>query len=162
MKKYLSVFLVLLMLMICFLPFDAFASDIERDNVSFTQEDFEMLEHRDADYIEPLATGLIKDRSLRITKSGNNLLISGSTKGTSAVVKCGFNKVIVQRKKATSSSWSDYKTYKDLYSNSNYYKLNKSVSVEKGYQYRVTATHYAKKSLLSIQKVSATTGYLSF
>ena len=42
------------------------------------------------------------------------------------------------------------------------YNLSKSLTVDKGYQYRVTATHYAKKSLFSTQKVDSTTGYLTF
>lgn len=88
--------------------------------------------------------------------------ISGYTQGSDEVIKCGFTKVVIQRRASTSASWSNYKTLNDLYSSSDYYRLSKSIPVNYGYQYRVTATHYAKKSLLSTQKIDSTTGYLTF
>ena len=122
-----------------------------------------MLENTSAIGISPYSTGLISGCDIRIAKQGSTtLLISGYTNGSSEVVKCGFTKVVIQRKKSSSTSWSNYKTYKDLYSNSTKYKLSKSITVEKGYQYRVTATHYAKKSLLSTKKIDSTTGSLTF
>lgn len=105
---------------------------------------------------------LSQKNSFRISKKGTSLILYGITQGNSEVVKCGFTKVVIQRKKSSSTSWSNYKTYNDLFSESNNYTLNKSVAVEKGYQYRVTATHYAKKSLLSTQKIEVTTGSLTF
>ena len=42
------------------------------------------------------------------------------------------------------------------------YTLNKSLTIATGYQYRVTAIHYAKKSLFSTQKIEVATGYLTF
>lgn len=96
------------------------------------------------------------------SKDATTLIIKGYTYGNSEVKKCGFTKIIIQRKKSSESSWSNYKTYNDLFSESNKYKLSKSVAVEKGYQYRAKATHYAKKSLLSTQKIDSTTGSLTF
>lgn len=162
MKKYISIILAVLMLISCMVPLSAFAADDMEDDAYFTQEEFEALEHIYAITIQPMATGLITSNKLGIAKSGSNLLISGYTYGSSEVVKCGFTKVVVQRKTASATSWSDYKTYEDLYSSSNKYTLSKSVAVTSGYQYRVTATHYAKKSLLSKQKITSTTSYLSF
>lgn len=162
MKKYLSIFLTIFMIMSCLTPSYAFAADNTEYNSEFTQEEFESLEHVYAISIQPCSSDLIVSHTLGIAKSNSNLLITGSTSGNSSVAKCGFTKVVIQRKTSESTKWSDYKTFNDLYSESSYYKLNKSVPVEKGYQYRVTATHYAKKSLLSTQKISATTGSLSF
>lgn len=162
MKKYISIFLTIFMIFTCFSPITAFASDVTEDDAYFTQEEFESLEHTYAIGITPYATGLITDNNLGIAKDGTKLKITGLTKGSSEVVKCGFTKVVVQRKKSSESSWSNYKTYKDLYSESTKYNLSKSLTVDKGYQYRVTATHYAKKSLFSTQKIDSTTGYLTF
>lgn len=163
MKKYVSIFLVILMIITCFAPVTAFAADRAEDDVCFTQEELELLEQTSAVGISPYSTGLISRHDIRIAKQGSTtLLISGYTYGSSEVVKCGFTKVVVQRKTASATSWSNYKTYNDLYSESTKYNLSKSLTVEKGYQYRVTATHYAKKSLLSTQKIDSTTGYLTF
>lgn len=163
MKKYISIFLAILIIITCFAPVTAFAADSTEDDAYFTQEEFEALEHIYAVGITPFTTGLITDNKLGIAKQGTTtLIIKGHTYGSSEVVKCGFTKVVVQRKKASATSWSNYKTYNDLYSESTKYNLSKSLTVDKGYQYRVTATHYAKKSLLSTQKIDSTTGYLTF
>lgn len=163
MKKIISILLTILMTVCCFSPYYAFAADSSKDDVSFTQEELELLEHTSAVGISQYSTGLISGCDIRIAKQGSTtLLISGYTHGSSEVVKCGFTKVVIQRKKSSENSWSNYKTYNDLFSKSNSYTLNKSVSVEKGYQYRVKATHYAKKSLLSTQKIDSTTGYSTF
>ena len=162
MKKYTSIFLAILMIITCSAPVTAFAADNTEDNAYFTQEEFETIEHIYAVNITPYTTGLITDKNLGIAKDGAILKITGKTEGNSEVVKCGFTKVVIQRKKSSSTSWSNYKTYKDLYSDSTKYNLRKSITVEKGYQYRVTATHYAKKSLLSTQKIDSTTGSLTF
>lgn len=163
MKKYISMFLAILMIITCSAPVTAFAADSTEDDVYFTQEEFETLEHIYAVSITPYTTGLIIGNKLGIAKQDTTtLVIKGYTYGSSEVVKCGFTKVVIQRKKSSSTSWSNYKTYDDLYSESTKYNLSKSLTVEKGYQYRVTATHYAKKSLLSTQKIDSTTGSLTF
>ncbi len=162
MKKIISIVIATIITITCMIPLTAFAADNSEDDSYFTQEEFEALEHTYAISVTPYSTGLITDKNLGIAKDGTILKITGLTKGSNDVVKCGFTKVVVQRKKSSEKSWSNYKTYNDLYSESNKYDLNKSLTVDKGYQYRVTATHYAKKSLLSTQKIEATTGYLTF
>ncbi len=162
MKKFISLFLVCVMSVIGFMPNTVLASDNTTEDVYYSQDEFEQLEHVDAIYVETRASGLIAAKSLAIAKDGTKLVIRGYTQGTSEVKKCGFTEVVVERKKASASSWSEYKTYDDLYSDSNYYSLSKSLTVTSGYQYRVTATHYAKKSLFSTQKIEVTTGYLTF
>ena len=162
MKKYISIFLTIIMIMVCCSPITVFAADSSEDDAYFTQEEFESLEHTYAIGITPYAKGLIIKKNLGIAKDGTTLKITGLTEGSDEVIKCGFTKVVVQRKTASASSWSNYKTYNDLYSDSTKYNLSKSLTVDKGYQYRVTATHYAKKSLLSTQKIDSTTGSLTF
>lgn len=160
MKRFLLMAFILMLS--CVFSTTASAVNIDKQRVLFTQEEFELLEHTYATYNQSRATGLITDYSLGIAKSGNTLKISGYTYGSSVVTKCGFTEVVVQRRTDSNSSWSDYLTYDDLYSSSNSYTLTKSITVTGGYQYRVTATHYAKKSLLSTEKITGTTGVLTF
>lgn len=164
MKKLISVFLALIAVFSSIPSLTAFASNGTEDDAYFTQEYFESLEHVYvyADSMQPQSTGLIIDKNLGIAKNGSNLIIMGYTEGSSEVTKCGFTKVVIERKTASASSWSKYITYNDLYSSSNNYNLSKSVTVQSGYQYRVAAIHYAKKSLFSTQKIEVTTGYLTF
>ena len=162
MKKYLSIIFSIFMVVCCLVPYTALTSDNSDDDIIINETEFEKLQHTYAEYIETRATGLIVSKKLGIAKSGSSLMISGYTTGTSSVIKCGFTKVVIQQRKSSSDSWRTYKSYSDLYSDSNTYTLGKTISVTSGYQYRVTATHYAKQSLLSTQKIEATTPYLQF
>ncbi len=163
MKKFISIILSSIIAIICLAPFNAFAAEnVIETNAKY---DFTVIENDESISIEGTSlysSNLIIRNNLSIKKDGTTLKITGLTEGSSEVVKCGFTKVVIQRKKSSSTSWSNYKTYKDLYSDSTKYNLRKSITVEKGYQYRVTATHYAKKSLLSTQKIEVTTGSLTF
>lgn len=165
--KVISMVLSVVAMITCILPTTAFAanSNINTDDVIFTEAEFEALNPIYAEYEESSkarATGLIMKKNIGIAKSGSALLISGYTYGTSDVEKAGFKEVVIERRKNSSSSWSEYKVYEDLYSSSAKYTLSKSVTVPSGYQYRVTAVHYAKASLFSTQKVEGVSGYLSF
>lgn len=103
---------------------------------------------------ETQATGLIVNYGVGITASASNLIIAGKTTCIMDVVKCGFTIVTVQHRKSSSYSWTDYRTYTDLYNNNSAYTLGKTVTVATNYQYRVTCTHYAKKNLLTTQKIN--------
>lgn len=162
MKKIISIVLFICAIIMSVTPVTAFASNDTQDNVVFSVEEFEALEHTYAVYSQTRATGLITGHRLGIAKSGNTLYISGYTYGNDEVIKCGFTEIIIERRVNSSSSWSEYYIYDDLYLDSNKYTLSKTISVPSGYQYRVTATHYAKKSLFSVQKIDAETGYLTF
>ena len=96
------------------------------------------------------ATGLISRYSIAINKDGNNMYIAGKTSGTVDVVKTGFKEVVIQRRANSSSSWSDYIVYEDLYISEVVYNLAKVITVPSGYQYRVTCIHYAKKNIFSV------------
>lgn len=161
-KKFLSVALAVITFSMCILPTTAFATnknDISENYYSI-EETVAYAEYEENSMAR--ATGLITDKNLYIKKSGTTLSIKGYTEGSTETEKVGFKEVIIERRKNSSSSWSEYKVYEDLYSSSTKYTLSKSVTVPSGYQYRVTAIHYAKKSLFSTQKVAATTGYLTF
>ncbi|MBQ4348143.1 MAG: hypothetical protein IJC79_00815 [Clostridia bacterium] len=98
-------------------------------------------------------TGLISTYALGIKKDGNQLIIAGSTDCFGDVVKCGFKEVVIQRRANSTQPWTDYVTYEDLYDNDFSYLLSKSITVGTGYQYRVTAVHYAKKNIFMTQKL---------
>lgn len=143
MKKIISILLTILMTVCCFSPYYAFAAENEENKYDCTV--YQNESYASIESISLYSSNLITKNSFSIRKNGTSLILYGITKGNNEVKKCGFTKVIIQRKKSSENSWSNYKTYNDLFSESNSYTLNKSVAVEKGYQYRAKATHYAKK-----------------
>lgn len=161
MKRIINTLVVFSLLFAFFIPQIAYASDNtdapEWTDISISDSEFEaILENNPNNQIpkrSTRSTGLIDTYSIAVSKSGSNLLIAGRTSCISDVTKCGFKEVVIQRRKNSSSSWSDYKTYDDLYTNGHAYTLSKSIAVTSGYQYRVTCTHYAKKNLFSTQKI---------
>lgn len=162
MKKIFSVILLVCTLICGVSPVTTFASNDTLIDDEITIEEFEALEHVYAVYPENRATGLIVDRYFGIAKEGSTLVITGMTACTSEVVKCGFKDIVIERRLNSSSSWSEYSTLGDLLTESTSCNLSKRITVPIGYQYRVTATHYAKKSLFSVQKIDVETGYLTF
>lgn len=157
MKKIIkSIFLVCLSF-IMLIPTVAYAEDEhvpEWEDATLTEEEFnEILAPYVVDNTKTRASGLITAYGMAISKSGNKLLIAGKTYGNADVTKCGFSKVTVQRKKSSSTSWSTYKTYYDLYRNATSYLLTKELTPASGYQYRVTCTHYARKNIFSTEKI---------
>lgn len=96
------------------------------------------------------ASGLINAKSISLSKTNSQLLITAQTIGTTEVSKCGFTYIKLQR--LVNGSWVDYSTYcySDLYSESNSYAFSKYVSPPSGYTYRVVCEHYAAKKVLLI------------
>lgn len=167
MKKLISLLLVAFTLAIPNLT--AFAGDKVKTNVEplayncyISDSDFNELEHVDAvnNGISTYSTGLITAKRLSLAKDGNNLIINANTIGIDTVSKCGFTYIKLQQYK--NGSWVDYKTFNDLYSESNFYSVKKSIAVTKGYNYRLVAQHYAKKNILSTEKINNTTSSLAF
>jgi len=120
--------------------------------------DFNNAEYNNA---ETRATGLIFSYSLSLSKSGTTLNIEGKTLGTSEVVRTGFKNLVVQRRKTTSDSWEEYYDYGNVYRDASAASLSTTLVVERGYQYRISCKHYAKKSLLSTQTVSNTSNIVT-
>jgi hypothetical protein len=157
MKKSISKFLaiILSLLFVFQANFVAFA-DNEPDwqDANWTQSEFDDIYYQNSNnQISTLTSGLIFNYGIAISSSGSNLLIAGKTICDTDVVKCGFTVVTIKRRTSSTKSWSTYKTYEDLYNSSSSYTLTKTISVSKGYQYRVYCTHYAKKNILSTEKI---------
>ena len=167
MKKLIRLFIISCLIITCLIPNVAFASvetkQVDWEDIALSDKEFnEILSMNPNNNIQPLATGLITYSSIGISKSGSTLIIAGITKGSSEVTQCGFKKVTIERRKNSSSGWSSYLTYENLYIDGRSYQLSKRVAVPTGYQYRVSCTHYAKKNILSTQKIDKTSNILTF
>ncbi len=167
MKKIFSLIVVGCLFFTLLIPTNAFASvggeQAEWQDIVLSDEEFEkILSNNVNNKIMPYASGLINNYSIAISKSGSNLIIAGTTYGKSNVTKCGFTKVTVQRKSSSSTSWSNYQTYNDLYKDARSYTLSKTLSVPSGYEYRVICTHYAKVNIFSTQKIDNTSNTIKF
>ncbi len=111
-----------------------------------------------SDEIQPYAAGLISRYSLSATSSNGNLYLNGYTLSNSKMKSIGFKNIVIQRS-SDGVHWEKEKSLSDiLKSDYEYYLDNYSVSVQGGYYYRVTCTHYAKESGLfgSSQSVNNT------
>ena len=161
MKKLVSFILsVILIITCCFIPVNAADKEIVLPRVEnfslvspVVEDDFSVDNSR--------ATGLIMSYQLQLSKTGTTLNIYGETYCISEAVKCGFKNLVVQRKKSTGTIWSEYYDYGDLYQEAKTACLNTTLTVESGYQYRVSCKHYAKKSLLVTQSVSNTSNIVT-
>ena len=167
MKKFLKLLVISLLLFTFLIPYTAFADTNENQpewqDIDLSEEEFNSLLANNPDNaISTYTTGLIIRYAISATKSGSNLIVTGLTNCTGTVVKCGFTKVTIQQRKNSSSSWSNYQSYSGLYADRIIYNLSKTLAVDKGYQYRVTCTHYAKKSLFSTEKIDNTSNIVTF
>lgn len=98
-------------------------------------------------------TGLILSYGLSVTVSGNTLNIDGSTHGTPEVVRSGFKDLTVECRKNSTYSWEDYHEYGNVYYDVSATGISTTLTVTKGFQYRVTCKHYAKKNLLLVETI---------
>lgn len=168
MKKLFCTLVSLLLVAATLSPIVAMAA-VEEDvpewqDVTLTDEEFEAILANGNSYetnTNARASDLIASYGIGISNDGTTLYIAGETVGTTEVVKAGFKEVVIQRRASSSSSWYDYITYEDLYWDQFAYNLAKSVTVPSGYQYRVTCVHYAKKNILSVQKLDNTSNTLT-
>ncbi len=161
MKRLLSVLLCVIIVIFCF-TFDISAIE----EVMSPVIDFNLSSNEDVvateGELQTRATGLILSYSLGISRNGNTLTITGTTNCNPDVVKCGFKNLTVERRLNSSSSWEDYYEYGNKYLDAASANISTSLTVESGYQYRVTTKHYAKKSLLVTQTISNESNYLTF
>ena len=167
MKKIVKLIIVSILICSFLIPYTAFAETNETaaewQDIELTNEEFESLLANNPDNtISTYTTGLIIRYVISASKSGNNLVITGLTSCSSDVVKCGYTKVTVQQRKNSSSSWSNYQSYSGIYNDTSICNLSKTLAVPSGYQYRVTCTHYAKKSLFSTEKIDNTSNIVTF
>lgn len=148
MKKTVCILFAVLMLLpanICAMASDAYTPEV----VEAQNEDMARI------------SGLIISYYIGVSGSGSNLKIGAKIVCKTEVVKCGFKEIVVQRRKSSTASWSDYFSYKDIYTDGSSYTYAKTVPVTSGYQYRATCKHYAKKSLLSTQTINDTSNVVA-
>ena len=132
------------------IPISVKAGEPQGTDVIVTDEDIHNWETVTGIYDFPensapvmLSSGLITNRSIRLSISGNNLIISGYTYGISSVNKIGFTYVTLQRQE--NGTWKDYTKWTELFNSSSRYDLGKSISATRGYNYRVICNHHAQK-----------------
>lgn len=164
-KNTISRFLaILLSLLFIFQANLVVFADTEPDwqDVILTQDEFNNILSQNPDnQVNSRTSGLIAVYSIAISATGNTLLIAGRTICAVDVVKSGFTVVTIKRRASSTTSWTTYKTYEDLYKDAPSYILSKSITVPKGYLYRVYCTHYAKKNLFSREKIDNASNVLS-
>lgn len=161
MKKIISVILCIFVL---FSTFTLGATATDENETPPVVLDFVLTpisEFKDSNENDSRATGLIQAYSLGLSKSGTTLYLTGHTTCDSSVVKCGFKNLVVERRKSSSYSWSEYYDYGNVYIDTHGANLNTSLVVASGYQYRISCKHYAKKSLLVTQTISNTSGIVT-
>lgn len=171
MKKF---FYSVLSLMLCILfvcPMTAYAGEVggvavsnppEWYDIELTEDEInEILSKNDNNSPVPYSNILINSYKLAISGSGSTLNLVAKTVGNVNVVKAGFTRITIQQRKNSSYSWSNYVSYYDLYSDSTSYTLTKAIPVTRGYQYRATCVHYAKKSLLKTEKINNTSNIVT-
>lgn len=155
-KAFHKITAVLLLIALLIPNITVFAAEVhpEWQDANLTEEEFNaVLANNPSKSISPYVSGLIYSYAVAIKRTDNIITIAGSTSCSAEVVKCGFKELIVQQKAPSSTKWTDYLTYEDIYMDSFHYLLMKDVVVPSGYDYRVVCTHYAKKNLLSTQKI---------
>lgn len=150
MKKSISFLLTIVTIIGCFSLNTFAAEDIE---VYTTPEIVQLNSEEAVTSGETRASGLILSYSLSVSKNEKTLTITGLTNCSVDVVRCGFKDLQVERRRYTSGDWEVYHDYGDVYLDNIVYSLSTTLVVEYGYYYRVTCTHYAKKSWWSTQKV---------
>lgn len=166
MKKLFMSAVIFILLFSMLLPTVAFAADEgqieEWQDITLTEQEMEDILALNPDNgISTYATGLISMYHIAIAKDGTSLIVAGKTIGIPEVKKSGFKEIVVQQRKSSSDSWSTYTKYTDLYFDTSSYTITKILAVPSGYQYRVTCIHYAKKNLLSVQKISNTSNIVT-
>lgn len=162
-KSITKIMAVMLSILFIFqVSFCAYAQDEpEWEDIELTQEEFdEIIALNPNNQIMPYATGLIITKHIALTYKGTSLIIAGETSCYGSVKRCGFSYLKIKERANKSLSWTTFMTYTDLCEDTFSYKLSKTVPVKKGYQYQVECTHYAKKSVLSVEKINNTSNLI--
>lgn len=168
MKKFFRTIFIVFLCLISVLPMKGVAIDGEKIqwyDAGFTEERMQqILDLNPQQNFSTRATDLILTYNIAIAKnSTNSTYIDMVAKMfcTASVVKCGFKKIVLQKRATTSSAWVNSLTLNDLYYDGSDHAIGKTFAVSKGYQYRVVCTFYAKKSLLVTQKIEHTSNYVT-
>lgn len=161
MKKTISVFLSIILIIACF---NFSTAAIDEKEVAPVVLSFSLATEADmfeSDGGNARVNGLITSYGLSLEKTGTTLKIYGQTYAAPDVVKCGFKNLVIQRRSSSSDSWKDYYDYGNAYVDGSAASLATTLSVASGYQYRISCKHYAKKSLLVTQTISNTSNVVN-
>lgn len=91
-------------------------------------------------------TGLISSYGLSVSSNGKTLYVNGSTISYDSMKSIGYKDISVEYS-SDGVRWSKEKNIDDLLKSdsTSYYLNNYAVSVNGGYYYRISCTHYAKE-----------------
>lgn len=166
MKKFLKKVCVIILCLVSLIPMKSFAVDDETvqwyDIVLPQGEIQRILDMNPQNSNSAKASDLILAYNVGIAKDGSTIKLVANIVCDTDVVKCGFKKILIQKRATTSSSWSTCLTIGENYVDSFSHITSCVISVPAGYQYRAVCTFYAKKSLLSTQKIELNSNYVSF
>lgn len=168
MKKFFKTALIVALCLVSAFPFNSFAVDGEKVqwyDINLTDSKIQrILDLNPQNNSSTRASDLILYFNVGIAKSenGTNLNLVAKITCETDVVKCGFKKIVVQRRATTSSAWSTCFTFEDLYDDCPDYLIARQIAVTGGYQYRAVCTFYAKKNILSTQKIELASNIVTF
>lgn len=166
MKKVFKTILTVILCLVSLFPMKSFATAGEKaecHDINLPESEIQrILELNPENDIATRASDLILTYNVAISKDGSTIKLVAKMFCDENVVKCGFKKILIQKRATTSSSWSTCLTIGENYVDSFSHITSKVISVPSGYQYRAVCTFYAKKSLLSTQKIELNSNYVSF
>lgn len=163
MKKFIKLTLIFSLILINVFPMHAFAAEDtpQWEDAEFSEEELAEIYALGTELVfNERATGLIIRGRIGVSNNGTTLMISGEIYCTPEVKKCGFKEVVVQKRTTANGEWVNIFTYEDLYIDSDFYGIQKTLGVVAGYDYRVTCIFYAKKNIFSVQQEEATSNII--
>ena len=166
MKKFFKTALIVVLCMIIVLPVNSFAAggeNVQWYNIDLAENEIQrILDLNPQNNASTRASDLILFYNVGIDKDGTNLNLVAKLTCDVDVVKCGFKKIVIQRRTNANVAWSTYLTYEDLYYDDFAYTIARRIAVTTGYQYRAVCTFYAKKNILSTQKIELTSNIVTY
>ena len=136
MKRFLKIALVVVLCIASLFPMKSFAIDGEKVqwyNIDFPESEIQrILGLNPQDEASTRASDLIVSYNVGIAKDGSTIKLVAKMVCDGDVVKCGFKKILIQKRATTSSSWSTCLTLEDLYYNGYAHSIGRIISVPYG------------------------------
>lgn len=166
MKKFFKTALIVALCLITVLPINSFAADSEKVQwygIDLSENEIQrILDLNPQNNTATRASDLILLYNVGIDKDGTNLNLVAKLMCDVDVVKCGFKKILIQRRTNANVAWSTCFTFEDLYDDCPSYTIARRIAVSGGYQYRAVCTFYAKKNILSTQKIELASNIVTY
>ena len=166
MKKFFKTVIVVILCIVSVVPINCLAADneiIQWYDIELPEGTIQqILDLNPQNNVSTRASDLILAYNVGINREGSTLYLVAKIICDIDVVKCGFKKLIIQRRTNANASWSNYLTYEDLYDESASHTIARGISISSGYQYRAVCTFYAKKNILSTQKIELTSNIVTY